>query len=159
MSYSVDNRTGFFAGVIPNDVAELRRVLVPHIFQYFLYERRTVGKAGEATRTRRPVVASGQHVCPGNTRQRSVSINGSLKTGFGFGIEHHIKWPIDDDFLRAGKQAIQPARRSDAAHPQTQAEEHKALGWQRLQPWPRRAKPVGSNPGSIRDSYSVPRIF
>ena len=30
----------------------------------------------------------------------------SLKTGFGLGIEHHIKWPIDDDFLRVGKQAV-----------------------------------------------------
>jgi hypothetical protein len=51
-----------------------------------------------------------------------VSINGSLKTGFGLGIEHHIKWPIDDDFFRAGKQAVQPARRRDAAYPQTHAE-------------------------------------
>jgi hypothetical protein len=66
-------------------------------------------------------------VCPENTRQRSVSINGSLKTGFGLGIEHHITWPIDDDFPRAGKQAVQAARRRDAAYPQTQAEEQKAL--------------------------------
>jgi hypothetical protein len=61
-------------------------------------------------------------VCAGNTWQLSVSINDSLKTGFGLGIEHHIKWPIDDDFLPAGKQVVQTARRRDAAYPQTHAE-------------------------------------
>jgi|GEM_PF-6351742 len=83
----------------------------------------------------------------------------TLQTGFGLGIEHHIKWPIDDDFLRAEKQAVQPERRSDAAYPQTQAEEHKALGFAMATTVARRAKPVGSNPCSIRDSYYVPRIF
>jgi hypothetical protein len=100
------NGMGFFTGGVPHDVAEWFRVLVPHVFQYFSYECRTVRKAGKPARTARPIVAFGQRVRPGNAGQRTAPIDGFLETGLGLSIEHHIEWPMDHDFFGMGNKSV-----------------------------------------------------
>jgi len=96
MADAIGNWPRLRAGVIPDDVAKLKSVAPPLALEHLLYQRGTIGEAGDAARARLAERGFGQQVSPGNAGQRAFLIDGLRQAYLRFRIEQHIERAIHD---------------------------------------------------------------